>query len=124
MSAAERLRAGSNGADLQTHSSTIAAEPGKALKIASRWWISGGIGLVAIIVLGTAAAILSARGSAVSLAQRELQNMAFVLAARANSEFEAIERVQSNLIERIEENLGLPEDFERKYSGNDVHGML
>jgi diguanylate cyclase (GGDEF)-like protein/PAS domain S-box-containing protein len=94
------------------------------LKTASRWWISGGIGLVAIIALGTAAAILTAHGSAVSLAQRELQNMAFVLAARANSEFEAIERVQTNLIERIEENLGLPEDFERKFSGSDVHGML
>src|SRR5881392_562747 len=113
MSATARLGAGSSGASAYAHSSVIAPETGRALKTASRWWISGGIGLVAIIALGTAAAILTAHGSAVSLAQRELQNMAFVLAARANSEFEAIERVQTNLIERIEENLGLPEDFER-----------
>jgi diguanylate cyclase (GGDEF)-like protein/PAS domain S-box-containing protein len=124
MSATARLGAGSSGANAYAHSSVIAPETGRALKTASRWWISGGIGLVAIIALGTAAAILTAHGNAVSLAQRELQNMAFVLAARANSEFEAIERVQTNLIERIEENLGLPEDFERKFSGSDVHGML
>ena len=124
MSATARLGAGSSGANAHAHSSVIAPETGRALKTASRWWISGGIGLVAIIALGTAAAILTAHGSAVSLAQRELQNMAFVLAARANSEFEAIERVQTNLIERIEENLDLPEDFERKFSGSDVHGML
>ena len=33
-----------------------------------------------------------------------MQNMAFVLAARANSEFEAIERVQANLIEMAEDD--------------------
>src|SRR5256885_3507597 len=124
MSAGDRLGAGSTEADAHARSSVTAAETGRALKIASRWWISGGISLVAIIALGTAGAILTAHRNAVSLAQRELQNMAFVLAAKANSEFEAIERVQANLIEHIEEGLASPDDFERKFSGSDVHRML
>ncbi|TMJ06214.1 MAG: EAL domain-containing protein [Alphaproteobacteria bacterium] len=124
MSAAGRPGAGSKGADARAHPGAIAGDSGRGLRIPSRWWICGGIGLVAVIALGTAAAILTAHGNAVSLAQRELQNMAFVLAARANSEFEAIERVQINLIERVEENLASAEDFERKFSGNDVHRML
>src|ERR1041385_2703994 len=123
MSVADRLGAAST-ADARAHSSVIAPEPGRGLKTASRWWIFGGIGLIAIIALGTTAAILTAHGNAVSLAQRELQNMAFVLAARASSEFEAIERVQTNLIERIEERLTTAEDFERQFSGSDVHTML
>src|SRR3954468_10129365 len=98
MSAGNWLGAGTTETDAHARSSVTAPETGKALKAASRWWICGGIGLVAIIALGTAAAILTARGNAVSLAQRELHNMAFVLAARANSEFDAIERVQNNLL--------------------------
>src|SRR3954470_3185804 len=97
-----RLSAAWAGADACARSRVTAAEPGRTLKTASRWWISGGVGLVAIIALGTTTAILTAHRNAVSLAQRELQNMAFVLAARADSEFEAIERVQANLIERFE----------------------
>jgi diguanylate cyclase (GGDEF)-like protein/PAS domain S-box-containing protein len=124
MSARGRADAGSEGANAHAYSSVVAPEAGRALKTASRWWISGGIGLVAVIALGTAAAILTAHGNAVSLAQRELQNMAFVLASRATSEFEAIERVQTNLIERLEERLTTAEDFERKFSSSDVHTML
>jgi diguanylate cyclase (GGDEF)-like protein/PAS domain S-box-containing protein len=124
MSARDRAGAGSEGANAHAYSSGAAPEAGKTLKAASRWWISGGISLVAVIALGTAAAILTAHRNAVSLAQRQLQNMAFVLATKASSEFQAIERVQTALIDRIEERLGSPEDFERKFSGNDVHTML
>src|SRR5256885_4145011 len=124
MSARDRLGAASKAPDAHAQLSVIMPEPGKALKTASRWWISGGVGLIAVIALGTGAAILTAHRNAVSLAQRELQNMAFVLAARSNSEFQAIERVQTNLIERFEESLASPQDFERKFSGSDVHRML
>jgi diguanylate cyclase (GGDEF)-like protein/PAS domain S-box-containing protein len=124
MSVQDRTGAASAGAEARARSSVTAPEPGRALRTASRWWISGGVGLVAIIALGTAAAIFTAHRNAVSLAQRELQNMAFVLAARANSEFDSIERVQKNLIERLEKGLASPADFERKFSGIDVHEML
>src|SRR5436305_11831710 len=124
MSAQDRLDAALAGADAGVRSSVTAAEPGRALRAASRWWIGGGVGLVAIIALGTATAILTAHRNAVSLAQRALQNMAFVLAARANSEFDAIERVQRNLIDRFEDGLASPGEFERKFSGSDVHAML
>src|SRR5437588_6618297 len=105
MGAQDRLRAALAGADARARSGVIAPESGRALRTASRWWVSGGIGLIAVIALGTAAAIRTAHENTVSLAQRELQNMAFVLAARANSEFDAIQRVQSNLIERLEQGL-------------------
>ena len=124
MSAGDRLGAGPTEADTHARPSVTAPEAGRALRTASRWWICGGAGLIAIIALGTAGAILTAHRNAVSLAQRELQNMAFVLAARANSEFDAIERVQRNLIERFEEGLASAGEFERKFSGTDVHAML
>src|SRR3954469_1665837 len=122
MSAQDRLGAALAGGGVRP--SVTAAEPSRALRAASRWWISGGVGLVAIIALGTATAILTAHRNAVSLAQRELQNMAFVLAARANSEFDSIARVQSNLVGRLEEGLASPADFQRKFSGFDVHEIL
>ena len=59
MSAQDRLGAALAEADARAHSSVTAAEPGRALKTASRWWIGGGVGLIAIIALGTAAAILT-----------------------------------------------------------------
>src|ERR1043166_7361070 len=110
MNSTARLSAGSQAADAHAYSSASGHEPGRGLMTASRWWIAGGIGFIAIIAFGTAAAILTARGSAVSLKQRELQNMAFVLAAGANDDFEAIERVQTDLIERLEVNLASPEE--------------
>src|SRR3954469_21687307 len=122
MSAQDRLGAALAGGGVRP--SVTAAEPSRALRAASRWWIGSGVGLVAIIALGTATAILAAHRNAVSLAQRELQNMAFVLAARANSEFNSIERVQRNLVERLEQSLASRADFERKFSGADVHEML
>jgi diguanylate cyclase (GGDEF)-like protein/PAS domain S-box-containing protein len=89
------------------------------------WWILCGFCLIAIIAVGTAMAILNSRDRALTLAQRELQNMAFVLAARTNSTFEIIERVHTNLIERIHSpGIASSEDFERKFSGFDVHLML
>src|SRR3954453_15839057 len=124
MSAHDRLGAALAEADARVRPSMTAAEPGRTLKTAPRWWIGSGVGLVAIIALGTATAILTAHRNAVSLAQRELQNMAFVLAARANSEFDSIERVQRNLVERLEQGLASPADFERNFSGADVHETL
>src|SRR5947209_18770034 len=95
MSAGDRLGAGPTEADTHARPSVTAPEAGRAPRAASRWWICGGAGLIAIIALGTAGAILTAHRNAVALAQRELQNMAFTLAARANDEFGAIERDQS-----------------------------
>src|SRR3954471_23609368 len=123
MSVADRLCDPSQAAG-GAHSSMTAPEPRRGLETASGWWVSRGSGVVETIARGTAAAILTAHRNAVSLAQRELQNMAFVLAARANSEFNSIERVQRNLVERLEQGLASPAHFERKFSGADVHEML
>lgn len=90
-----------------------------------RWWILFGTCLIAVIAFGTTVAILGARERAIGLAQRELQNLAFVLAAKANSGFEAIEQVQKNLVARIHSaEIASIEDFESKFSGFDVHAML
>ena len=84
-----------------------------------------GIALVAAIVLGTAITIFNSRDRALAGRERELQNIALMLADQTDRVFEAAERVQINLIERMQA-LGIAsgEDFEQKMSGFDIHLML
>jgi diguanylate cyclase (GGDEF)-like protein len=90
-----------------------------------RWLIFFGVCLIITIALGTALAVFSAKDRALTAAQRELQNMASVLATKANSTFEVIEHVQANLLERMQSSGILSgEDFESKYSSFDVHRLL
>ena len=84
-----------------------------------------GIALVAAIVLGTAITIFNSRDRALAGRERELQNIALILADQTDRVFEAAERVQINLIERMQAlGIGSGEDFERKMSGYDIHLML
>ena len=57
--------------------------------------------------------------------ERELKNTALILAEQIDRTFQAIDLVQSSVIEKIQ-SLGISssEDYARRMSGQDVHLML
>ena len=90
-----------------------------------RWWILSGIVLVGLIVCASAAAILNSRERALTNAERQLQNLAFVLASQATATFETIDRVQASLAEQIAAaGIRSPEEFEQKFTNIETHLML
>jgi len=87
--------------------------------------IGCGVVLVAAIVLGTAILVSKFRERALANGERELQNTALILAEQTDRAFQAVELLQSSLIERMK-ILGIAsaEDYERQMSGHEVHLML
>ena len=55
-----------------------------------------------VIIAGTVSVILNLRAQALANTERELRNMALVLAEQIDRSFEAIALVQSGLIERMD----------------------
>ena len=81
--------------------------------------------LIAAIAFGTAAMIFDLRDRLVTDNERELQNIALVIAAQADRIFEAADRVETNLIEHFAElGVATSDDFERKMSGYSAHLLL
>jgi diguanylate cyclase (GGDEF)-like protein/PAS domain S-box-containing protein len=90
-----------------------------------KWWILSGVVLVGLIACASIAAILTSREQALTMGERQLQNLAFVLAAQANTSFEIIDRVEANLAERIAAaGISSPEEFEQKFANLETHLML
>jgi len=90
-----------------------------------KWWMLSGVVLVGLIVCASIAAVLMSRERALTLAERQLQNLAFVLASQATATFETIDRVQASLAERITAmGLSSPAEFERKFGNIETHMML
>jgi diguanylate cyclase (GGDEF)-like protein/PAS domain S-box-containing protein len=87
--------------------------------------VFGSLLLIAAIAVATGFILSNLRSRVIADSERELQNVALVLAEQADRQFQAIELVQIALIERIQ-SLGTTssEDFERQMSGRDVHLML
>jgi diguanylate cyclase (GGDEF)-like protein len=89
------------------------------------WSIASAIVLIAIIAIAAGASIFQSYERAIERAERELQNTSFVLAAKIDSTFEVIERVQANVMERIDAaRVSSSADFEQRFSGYDTHLML
>src|ERR1041385_9044161 len=90
-----------------------------------RWWILSGIVLVGLIVCASLAAILNSRERALTNAERQLQNLAFVLASQATATFETIDRVQASLVEQIAAaGIHSAQEFEEKFTNIETHLML
>jgi len=64
--------------------------------------IVGATALMAAVAFGTATIVFNSYNHVLAENERELQNIALVLAAQTDRIFEAAERVQTNLIERIQ----------------------
>lgn len=84
-----------------------------------------GFVLVGSIVGGTWQLLWSLRDRAISVSERELQNLAFVLAEQGDRSFQAVEIVQQGLIEQIHKRgIVSDEEFERQLSLHEVHSLL
>jgi len=91
----------------------------------SRYLILGGLTLIAAIVVSTAIMVGNLRDRALFESERELKNTALILSEQIDRSLQAVDLVQSSLIEKIQ-TLGVAssEDFSRRMSGEDVHLML
>src|SRR5262245_58045839 len=84
-----------------------------------------GLSLAAVVIAGTVAMLTDLRDRAIAAHERELKNTALVLADHTDRAFQAIELMQSSLIERFNA-LGIwsADDYERRMSGFDAHLTL
>ena len=65
-------------------------------------WILFGCCLLGLVAAATGFAIFNSRERALVSTERELQNLAFVLASRANGVFQALGLVEGDLLVRIQ----------------------
>src|SRR5262245_28269396 len=84
-----------------------------------------GLVLAAVVTAGAVGMIADLRERALAASERELRNTALILADQTDRAFQAVELMESGLIERMKAlGVASPEDFERTMSGHDVHLML
>lgn len=87
--------------------------------------IFSGILLIVAIAVGTGIILSNLRSRALTESEREIQNVALILAEQMEHDFGAVESVQTSLIERLWAfGIASSEDYERKMSGYDNHLML
>lgn len=90
-----------------------------------RWLIASAAVLIVAIGLGTTVTIINLRERAIVNAERELKNVALMVASQFDRTFETAEQLQSNLVERFAARGALTRNsFEEALSGYDVHLML
>ena len=78
--------------------------------------------LIAAIAFGAAAMIINLRNRVLTDNERELRNVALVVAAQADRIFDGAGRVESSLIQYFAElGVATSDDFERKMSGYGAH---
>jgi diguanylate cyclase (GGDEF)-like protein/PAS domain S-box-containing protein len=84
-----------------------------------------GILLAVAVATGTAFVLSNLRERALSDSERQLQNLAAILAAQTDHAFQAIDLVEMSLIEQMQV-LGVvtDDDYRRKMSGDDVRQIL
>jgi methyl-accepting chemotaxis protein len=84
-----------------------------------------GLFLVAAIVAGSTFILSNLRQRALTDNERELTNLVSVLAEQTDRAVQAVELIQSSLVERMQAlGIASAEDYERQMSGYDVHMML
>lgn len=81
--------------------------------------------LMCLIVAGTVVIIVNLRARAVTETERELRNMALVLAEQIDRSFESVALVESGLVERLNRlNIVSADKLRSDMSGHDAHLML
>ena len=93
-----------------------------------RWlltcWALFGCCLLALVAVATGFAIFNSRERALGSAERELQNLAFVLATRANGVLESISTVERDLLARLQSTLRSSGEDQRALASSEVHTLL
>ncbi len=90
-----------------------------------RYLILCGVLIIAAIVAATAIMVGNLRDRALSESERELKNTALILAEQLDRTFQAIDLVQSSVIEKIQSlEIASSGDYARQMSSKDVQQML
>src|SRR5262245_13716535 len=100
----------------------------KPLNMAARFTqlvAAGSALLMCVIVAGTVTVIMNLRARAIADTERELRNMALVLAEQIDRSFEAVALVEASLIERMN-RVGIvsADKLRSEMSGHDAHLTL
>ena len=84
-----------------------------------------GLLLGVAVVAGAVVMLVDLRNRALAASERELANTALVLAEQTDRAFQAVELMESGLIESLNaRGIASAADYERLMSGHDVHLML
>jgi diguanylate cyclase (GGDEF)-like protein/PAS domain S-box-containing protein len=90
-----------------------------------RYLLLCGVLIIAAIVAATAIMISNLRDRALLESERELKNTASILSEQIDRSLQAVDLVQSSVIEKIQKlKIASSEDFAHQMSGEDVHVML
>ncbi|MDQ2954531.1 MAG: hypothetical protein M3R18_06315, partial [Pseudomonadota bacterium] len=81
-----------------------------------------GLLLGAVIAVGTGIMLSDLRNRALSGTERELRNIASILAEQSDRELNALALVQSSVIAQLK--IASRDDFDRRMSGQDINAML
>ena len=90
-----------------------------------RYLILCGVLIIAAIMVSTAIMVHNLRDRALFESERELKNTALIIADQIDRSFQAIDLVQSSIIDDVQ-SLGIvsSEDYSRLMSTEDIHQML
>jgi diguanylate cyclase (GGDEF)-like protein len=84
-----------------------------------------GILLIAAIAFGTVLVVFKFQDRALANSERELQNIALMLARHVDQQLEEVELVQKNILERVRSaGIASRQDYVRQMSGLDIHNAL
>src|SRR6266851_708863 len=101
------------------------AMPGKALSRPIILPVACAIALITAIAAGTSILLFHFRDRALADSERQLSNIALILAEQSDRSFQAVEVIQKSLIEQMQSRGSISsDDYERQMSGQDVHLML
>jgi diguanylate cyclase (GGDEF)-like protein/PAS domain S-box-containing protein len=90
-----------------------------------RWLIASAVAIAGAIVVGTVLIVSSLHRHALIDSQREIRNLAYMLAEESDRSMQAVELLQKSLIDRME-RLGIASaaDYRDRMSGYEVHQLL
>src|SRR5262249_5980543 len=81
--------------------------------------------LVATVGIGVALALYNLRARVVADEERRLQNLALILSEHAESTLQALELLQTELVERIQRlSIRSPDDYRNRLRTHDIHLLL
>jgi diguanylate cyclase (GGDEF)-like protein/PAS domain S-box-containing protein len=84
-----------------------------------------GLLLAVAVIAGSVVMMTDLRDRALDASERELKNTALILAEQTDRAFQAVDLMQSGIVERLSAlGIASAEDFERAMSGHDVHLSL
>ncbi|GGX07898.1 hypothetical protein GCM10007242_11920 [Pigmentiphaga litoralis] len=90
-----------------------------------RWLTLSGAALIAAILIAALSLIVNLQHRVIAGKSQELANLALVLAQETERAFQALETVQTSLVERLRnEGINTPEAFDFRIREQDVYGLL